>query len=181
MFPYRVPDLVALRRQEHVTLDAMRPPATVAVPPGEYLPLGSRSGRREPADRPGAPSARSAELVGTGASGGIASGPATVLDDMRDAARLRGGDVLVTRQTDPGWAPVFGLVSGLVIERGGLLSHGAIVAREFGLPCVVGIENATGRIRPGQRVTVDGDRGVCTIEREAAASAAAAAGERGAA
>ena len=178
MFPYRVPDLVASRRQEHATLNAMRPPATVAVPPGEYLPLGSRSGRRPPADRSGAPSSRSSELVGTGASGGIASGPATVLGDVRDAARLRGGDVLVTRQTDPGWAPVFGLVAGLVIERGGLLSHGAIVAREFGLPCVVGIENATGLIRSGRRVTVDGDRGVCTIERDAGESAA---GQRGAA
>ena len=187
MFPYRVPELVALRKREHATLDAMRPPATVAVPLGEYLPPGSRGDQGEPVGRHGTADRHveqtpvSSTLRGTGASGGIAAGPAAVLGDVRDAARLRGGDVLVTRQTDPGWAPVFGLVSGLVIERGGLLSHGAIVAREFGLPCVVGIENATGRIRPGQRVTVDGDRGVCTIEREAAASAAAAAGERGAA
>ena len=187
MFPYRVPELVALRKREHAALAAMQPPATVTVPLGEYLPLGSRGDQGEPVGRHGTADRHveqtpvSSTLRGTGASGGTAAGPAAVLGDVRDAARLRGGDVLVTRQTDPGWAPVFGLVSGLVIERGGLLSHGAIVAREFGLPCVVGIENATGRIRPGQRVTVDGDRGVCTIEREAAASAAAAAGERGAA
>ena len=180
MFPYRVPDLIALRQTEHATLQAMRPPATVALPAGDYLPLGFGSGQREPEDRRGEPSP-SSTLSGTGASGGTASGPAAVLGDVRDAARLRGGDVLVTRQTDPGWAPVFGLVSGLVIERGGLLSHGAIVAREFGLPCVVGIENATGRIRSGQQVTVDGDRGVCTIEHEAAESTAAAVGQRGAA
>ena len=202
MFPYHVPDLVARRRRERAELSAMRPPATVALPPGEYLPPASGSGGREPADRLGEPPPDSSTplgpstlpgrstlrgpstlpgpstLRGTGASGGTAAGPAAVLGDVRDAARLRGGDVLVTRQTDPGWAPVFGLVSGLVIERGGLLSHGAIVAREFGLPCVVGVENATGRIPPGRRVTVDGDRGVCTIEAQ---ESAADARERGAA
>lgn len=195
MFPYRVPDLVALRRREHATLDAMRPPATLTVPLGEYLPSGSRGDQGVPVDRNGTldrhgpaerrePSHASLTLRGTGASGGTAAGPAAVLGDVRDAARLRGGDVLVTRQTDPGWAPVFGLVSGLVIERGGLLSHGAIVAREFGLPCIVGVENATRRIRSGRHVTVDGDRGVCTIDRIACAAearAAASAGERGAA
>ena len=223
MFPYRVPDLVALRRREHAALAAMQPPATVTVPLGEYLPPGLRGDRGDRADRNdlndlvdrgdlndrvdrgdrvdradrGKPAGRSATvdrpgeqtpvrstLRGTGASGGTAAGPAAVLGDVRDAARLRGGDVLVTRQTDPGWAPVFGLVSGLVIERGGLLSHGAIVAREFGLPCVVGVENATGRIRPGQHVTVDGDRGVCTIDpidRETDESAVGPAAERGAA
>ena len=208
MFPYRVPDLVALRRREHATLDAMRPPATFsarmggylppgaraagrgpagrrgdtfAVPMGGHLPPGVRADRRGPAERRGESPASRSTLRGTGASGGTASGPAAVLDDVRDAARLRNGDVLVTRQTDPGWAAVFGLVSGLVIERGGLLSHGAIVAREFGLPCVVGVENATGHIRPGQRVTVDGDRGVCAIEGEAQETAAGPAGRRGAA
>ena len=181
MFPYRVSDLVALRRREHAALHAMRPPATVVVAPGEYLPLASPCAPRGPADGRGEPSPVSSALRGTGACGGTASGPAAVLDDVRDAARLRGGDVLVTRQTDPGWAPVFGLVSGLVIERGGLLSHGAIVAREFGLPCIIGVENAPGRIRPGQRVTVDGDRGVCTIDRGAEENAAAPADERGAA
>ena len=181
MFPYRIPDLIALRRQEQVTLNAMRPPATAALPIGEYLPPGSSAGRRAPTDRDGAPAHSASTLHGTGASGGVASGPATVLGDVRDAARLRRGDVLVTRQTDPGWAPVFGLVSGLVIERGGLLSHGAIVAREFGLPCVIGIEHATDHIRSGQRVMVDGDRGLCTIEQTRAERDAASAGQRGAA
>jgi pyruvate,water dikinase len=87
-----------------------------------------------------------------------------VLGDVGDAHRLHRGDVLVTRQTDPGWAPVFCLVSGLVIERGGMLSHGAIIAREFGLPCVVGVADAIRRIPHGRRVTVDGDRGTCAIE-----------------
>jgi phosphohistidine swiveling domain-containing protein len=95
--------------------------------------------------------------------GGSSTAPAAVLTDVRDARQLRRGDVLVTRQTDPGWAPVFCLISGLVIERGGMLSHGAIIAREFGLPCVVGIKDATRRIGHGALVTVDGDRGTCTI------------------
>ncbi|MFN0165210.1 MAG: PEP-utilizing enzyme, partial [Bryobacteraceae bacterium] len=69
------------------------------------------------------------------------------------------GDILVTKQTDPGWAPVFFLIKGLVIERGGMLSHGAIIAREFGLPCVVGATGATRAITRGQIVTIDGDKG----------------------
>jgi pyruvate,water dikinase len=67
--------------------------------------------------------------------------------------------VLVTRQTDPGWGPVFFLVAGLVIERGGMLSHGAIIAREFGIPCVVGVRDATRQIPDGATVAVDGDNG----------------------
>ncbi len=164
MFPYRVRDLIALRQKEFAELSDMRPTASMRVPTGEYLPLhdvATETGSAAPRE-----SSPSSTLSGIGASGGVATGPAAVLGDVRDADRLRRGDVLVTRQTDPGWAPVFGLVSGLVIERGGLLSHGAIVAREFGLPCVVGVESATGRIASGQGVTVDGDRGVCTLERE---------------
>jgi pyruvate,water dikinase len=91
-----------------------------------------------------------------------------VLADVGEARRLTRGDVLVTRQTDPGWAPLFCLVSGLVIERGGMLSHGAIVAREFGLPCVVGVRDATRLIAHGARITVDGDRGSCTLEETTA-------------
>ena len=72
--------------------------------------------------------------------------------------------MLVTRQTDPGWAPVFCLVSALVIERGGMLSHGAIIAREFGLPCLVGIKDATRLIPHGARLTVDADAGECRVE-----------------
>ena len=90
-----------------------------------------------------------------------------MLTGVHEAHRLQRGDVLVTRQTDPGWAPVFCLVSGLVIERGGMLSHGAIIAREFGLPCIVGVANATRTIPHGARVTVDADDGFCRIEAAA--------------
>jgi rifampicin phosphotransferase len=76
---------------------------------------------------------------------------------------LSPGDVLVARQTDPGWGPVFFLIRGLVLERGGMLSHGAIIAREFGIPSVVGVQNATQRIPQSQIVCVDGDSGLVTI------------------
>src|SRR5260370_36388950 len=102
-------------------------------------------------------------LRGTGACGGQVTARAPLLSDVSDAHHLERGDVLVTRQTDPGWGPVFCLVSGLVIERGGMLSHGAIIAREFGLPCVTGVEHATRRIPHGARVTVNGDQGTCLV------------------
>jgi len=98
-------------------------------------------------------------MAGISACGGSATGQARVLRDVTEAERLGTGDILVTRQTDPGWGPVFFLISALVIERGGMLSHGAIIAREFGLPCVVGVRDATRLIPDGSTITVDGDHG----------------------
>ena len=86
-------------------------------------------------------------------------GRAVVLRDASEAGRLGPNDILVTRQTDPGWASVFFLIKGLVIERGGMLSHGAIVAREFGIPCVVGVQHATRELLHAGQIEVDGDRG----------------------
>ena len=83
--------------------------------------------------------------------------------DVTEADRVRTGDILVTRQTDPGWAVVFFLIKGLVIERGGMLSHGAIIAREYGIPAVVGAREATRRIQVGDRLRVDGDRGIVEL------------------
>jgi pyruvate,water dikinase len=90
-------------------------------------------------------------------------GTAAVALDVQDADRLEPGRILVTRQTDPGWASVFFLVKGLVVERGGMLSHGAIIAREFGIPCVVGVKNAMERIRSGATIDVNGDSGVVHV------------------
>ena len=89
-------------------------------------------------------------------------GPAAVCSTSpgRHAAA---GTILVTRQTDPGWAPLFFLVKGLVVERGGMLSHGAIIAREYGIPAVVGVRGATQWIRNGDRVRVDGDAGLVEL------------------
>jgi len=98
-------------------------------------------------------------LTGTSACGGRATARATVLADVTEAHKLHAGDILVTRQTDPGWGPVFPLIAGLVMERGGMLSHGAIIAREFGIPSIVGVADATRLIPSGATVCLDGDRG----------------------
>jgi pyruvate,water dikinase len=165
MFPYGVHELVALRRREHGALGAMRPPDTIQLAEGEYLQIGVDA-TGEPSDEFHVKDGAAQTMRGTSACGGRAEARAAVLADIREAGRLRRGEVLVTRQTDPGWGPVFCLISGLVIERGGMLSHGAIIAREFGLPCIVGVPHATRRIPDGAHVIVDGDLGLCTVSNQ---------------
>ncbi|MEA4926948.1 MAG: PEP-utilizing enzyme, partial [Syntrophomonadaceae bacterium] len=97
-------------------------------------------------------------LVGVPASSGVIEGPARIVLRMEDA-NLDDGDILVTTFTDPSWTPLFLSVRGLVTEVGGLTTHGATVAREYGLPTVVGVENATRLIEDGQRIRVNGTRG----------------------
>lgn len=97
-------------------------------------------------------------LAGLPVSAGTVEGRARVLTTMADAA-LEPGDILVTKHTDPSWSPLFVTIGGLVTEAGGLMTHGAVVAREYGLPAVAGVEHATRRIRDGQRVRVDGAAG----------------------
>ncbi len=76
---------------------------------------------------------------------------------------LEAGDILVTAYTDPSWTPLFVAITGLVTEVGGLMSHGAVIAREYGLPAVVGVEHATRLIRDGQRIRVHGTNGFVEI------------------
>ena len=83
-------------------------------------------------------------------------------------ASLEPGEILVAPSTDPGWTPLFLTAGGLVMEMGGPMSHGAIVAREYGIPAVVGVPDATGRISTGQRITVDGSAGEVTPDPEGA-------------
>ena len=97
-------------------------------------------------------------LVGLGVSGGAVEGRARVLHDIADAD-LEPGDILVTAFTDPSWSPLFVAIAGLVTEVGGQMTHGAVVAREYGLPAVVGVERATTLIRDGQRVRLHGREG----------------------
>jgi rifampicin phosphotransferase len=102
-------------------------------------------------------------LYGISACGGSFAGPAVVVEDVSGIGTIRPGEILVTRQTDPGWAAVFFMVKGLVIERGGMLSHGAIIAREYGIPAVIGVRGATTQIRSGQSIHVNGDQGVVRL------------------
>jgi phosphohistidine swiveling domain-containing protein len=160
MFASGTRELVALRRRQHERVSLLNPPDTFTLPHGEVFV--SPNVGQPTTDATAA--AVGSVLPGTTACGGIVTARAAVLSDVSDASRLRRGDVLVTRQTDPGWAPVFCLVSGLVIERGGMLSHGAIIAREFGLPCLVGVKDAAHVIPHGARITVDANRGECRVE-----------------
>jgi rifampicin phosphotransferase len=102
-------------------------------------------------------------LRGTPASGGVVSGKARVILDP-GSAHLEPGEILVAPSTDPGWTPLFLTAGGLVMEMGGPMSHGAIVAREYGIPAVVGVPDATERIETGQKITVDGSDGIVSYE-----------------
>lgn len=99
------------------------------------------------------------EFEGLAASGGRIKARVKVLDSVLESHKLKKGDILVTKQTDPGWAMVFPLIGGLVVERGGALSHGAIVAREFGIPAVIGIQNISKILKDNDEIILDGDLG----------------------
>ena len=101
-------------------------------------------------------------IVGLPVSSGVIEGRARVIFNMEDAD-LEEGDILVTSFTDPGWTPLFVSIKGLVTEVGGLMTHGAVIAREYGLPAVVGVEHATKLIKDGQRIRVHGTEGYIEI------------------
>jgi pyruvate,water dikinase len=101
-------------------------------------------------------------LTGLPVSAGTVEGRARVILDMAEAD-LEAGDILVTAYTDPSWTPAFVVIKGLVTEVGGLMTHGAVIAREYGLPAIVGVEHATRLIRDGQRIRVHGTDGYVEI------------------
>jgi pyruvate,water dikinase len=103
------------------------------------------------------------ELRGTGASAGIARGPARLVLSPQDFALVQQGDIIVCPASNPSWVPVFASAAGLVTNTGGVLSHAAVVAREFGLPAVVGTGDATERIAEGSTVEIDGTLGTVRI------------------
>ncbi|HEX4073936.1 MAG TPA: PEP-utilizing enzyme [Candidatus Acidoferrales bacterium] len=103
------------------------------------------------------------EIRGFAASNGVVEGVARVVKSAEEIGRLRHGDILVCQVTNPSWAPVFQKIAAAVSDIGGSMSHAAIVAREYGLPAVVGTGTATQKIRDGQRIRVDGGRGVVTL------------------
>jgi len=102
-------------------------------------------------------------LRGMAVSAGVVEAVARVVPTLEEASRLGSGEVLVTSNTDPGWTGLFMRAAGLVLETGGMLAHGAIVAREYGLPAVTAVPDATARIPDGARVRVDGAAGTVTV------------------
>jgi rifampicin phosphotransferase len=143
-------DLIDQRRAAFRSYRSLTPPR-VFTSDGEVV---SGSYRRD-----GMPAGA---LVGLPVSAGAVEGRARVMEHMAEGA-LRPGDVLVTAYTDPSWTPAFLTIAGLVTEVGGLMTHGAVIAREYGLPAVVGVERATHLIRDGQRIRVDGTAGYVEI------------------
>ncbi len=108
-----------------------------------------------------------AQIQGIGCSPGVITGKARVVFDPSECLGLGKDEILVAPVTNPGWSPLFVTAGGLVMEMGGALSHGAIIAREYGIPVVVGVENATKIIKTGQLITIDGSRGIVYVkERE---------------
>ncbi len=140
------PQLIAERREEFVTFQGLTPPR-VLTSDGEAI---SGAYRRD--DAP------AGALIGLAVSAGTIEGRARVILDM-GKADLEAGDILVTAYTDPSWSPLFVGISGLVTEIGGLMTHGSVIAREYGLPAVVGVADATRLIRDGQQIRVHGTDG----------------------
>jgi phosphoenolpyruvate synthase/pyruvate phosphate dikinase len=143
-------ELVRRRKAEHEYHRKLWPPRVITSD-GEII-----GGAYKRADLP------ADALVGLAVSAGVVEGRARVLSSMA-GAELQAGDILVTTFTDPSWTPLFLSVKGLVTEVGGLMTHGAVIAREYGLPAVVGVENATRLIRDGQRIRLHGTDGYVQI------------------
>ena len=142
--------LISQRMDDYRSYQALTPPR-VLTSDGEAIAGSYR--------RDGVPAGA---LVGLPVSAGTVEGRARVVMDMAEAD-LEPGDILVTAYTDPSWTPLFVAIAGLVTEVGGLMTHGAVIAREYGLPAVVGVERATRLIRDGQRIRVHGTEGYVEI------------------
>jgi pyruvate,water dikinase len=142
--------LIEQRKEEFRSYHALTPPR-VLTSDGEAV----NGAYRRDDTPPGA-------LIGLPVSAGTVEGRARVILDMAQAD-LQVGDILVTAYTDPSWSPLFVGIAGLVTEVGGLMTHGAVIAREYGLPAVVGVEQATRLIRDGQRIRVHGTDGYIEI------------------
>ena len=156
--------LVAGRQAELQYFRTVQPPAVVGTLPAEPppdTPLGRAVGKFLGA--PPAPSSNSRELRGNAGSPGSVRGPAKVLRSLSDSSKLRRGDVLVAETTSAPWTQLFATAAAIVTDAGGVLSHCAVVAREYAIPAVVGTANATTTIRDGDIVEVDGDHGIVRI------------------
>lgn len=143
-------EIISKRKEEHKLYEKLTLPRVITSE-GEII-----TGKYKRENLPGG------SLVGLAVSSGVIEGRARVILNMDDAV-LEEGDILVTSFTDPSWTPLFVSIKGLVTEVGGLMTHGAVIAREYGLPAVVGVENATKLIKDGQRIRVNGTEGYVEI------------------
>ncbi|KKI91165.1 phosphoenolpyruvate synthase [Bacillus sp. SA1-12] len=142
--------IINKRKDEYKLYEKLTPPRVITSD-GEII-VGEYKRENLPAEA----------IVGLAVSSGVIEGRARVILNLEDAD-LEEGDILVTSFTDPSWTPLFVSIKGLVTEVGGLMTHGAVIAREYGLPAVVGVENATKLIKDGQRIRVHGTEGYIEI------------------
>ena len=142
--------LIIKRKEQHKFNKKLTPPRVITSD-GETI-----SGKYRRENHP------THAIVGLPVSSGIVEGRARVILRM-EQANLQEGDILVTTFTDPSWTPLFVSIKGLITEVGGLMTHGAVIAREYGLPAVVGVENITRLIQDGQRIRVNGTDGYIEI------------------
>jgi pyruvate,water dikinase len=147
--------LVQERRTEHARQRRLTPLPWVGQPPDEGG--GNRFDTPERQEQP------RAEVRGAGASAGVVRGPARVARGQDDFDRIQPGDIIVCPSSNPSWVPLFSIAAGLVTDTGGVLSHAAVVARELGLPAVVGTRDATRRISDGQLLELDGAAGIVRL------------------
>ena len=168
----RLPDLdrrnlVARRKAELERFARVQPPPVLGTPPPGPPPdspmnrtlMKFLGGPLQPPDEPGV-------LRGNPGSPGVVRGRARVLRSLPEAAGLQRGEVLVAETTAPPWTPLFATAAGVVTDTGGILSHSAVVAREYRIPAVVGAGTATATIKTGQEIEVDGDRGTVRVLSE---------------
>jgi pyruvate,water dikinase len=151
--PRDLREVVAERRERHARNQEIRPPMVVGKAPTSP-PVADRF------DGPRVLAHTSDKLVGTGASPGIVRGRARVALGPEDFGRIQPGDIIVCPSSNPSWVPVFAIAGGLVTNTGGVICHAAVVAREFGLPAVVGVTDATELVADGRQVEIDGGRGI---------------------
>jgi pyruvate,water dikinase len=142
--------IISTRKDEYKWYEKLTPPRVITSD-GEII-AGAYKREKLPTEA----------IVGLPVSAGVIEGRARVILNMEDAD-LEDGDILVTSFTDPSWTPLFVSIKGLVTEVGGLMTHGAVIAREYGLPAVVGVDHATKLIKDGQRIRVHGTEGYVEI------------------
>ncbi len=149
--------LIAERRATHQLQLTLTPPASVGKPAGQPSgPADRFDGARYDATDDGS-------LRGTGASAGVARGTARIVLGPVDFGKVRPGDIIVAPSSNPSWVPLFTVAGGLLVNTGGVVCHAAVVAREFGLPAVVGLGDATHRIPDGALVELDGTTGLVRV------------------
>ncbi|MBI4734114.1 MAG: hypothetical protein HY779_04775 [Rubrobacteridae bacterium] len=154
LYPETIKEIIAVRRKAYQDGASDNPPEFYLIEKGEYPTIPVESGKFDAAE---------GKLTGLGVSRGSVKARARIILNPAENNTLEPGDILVTRTTDPGWTPLFLIAGGLILEKGGLLSHGAIVAREFGIPAIVGVKDAVNVIKDGQLLWLDAESGTIHV------------------